>query len=118
MNKHKNLLHSWTSAGKGMRHGIIGKNFQLLLVLALLTLGLAYYFPLSLTERFFIVALIGLVLMAELFNSAIEELSDVLIQEQHPGIARVKELASAGVSVIIIVAGVIGIWIFYPYLFV
>lgn len=87
-----------------------------MLAIAAAALSLAYYLPLLTTERYLIIMLTAIVLSAELFNSAIEELADVMIQEQHPGIARVKEMSAAGVLLLSLAAAIIGIYIFTPYL--
>ncbi len=95
---------------------MIGRNFRIQLALGLVTVIFAYYLPLTTTDREMIILLVALVLAAELFNSAIEELSDALIKEHHPGIAKVKELAAGAVLFVAIAAAIIGLYIFIPYL--
>jgi diacylglycerol kinase len=114
--KNPGLLASFSSAGRGLKHGLGGRNLRIQFVLGVVVLALAYYLPLTTTERHTIILLTAFVIGAELLNTAIEELADVLIQEHHPGVARVKELAAAGVLVISIASAVIGGCIFLPYL--
>jgi diacylglycerol kinase (ATP) len=116
MNKHTNVFQSVGSGFKGLRHGVVGRNFKILLAAGVIVLALSFYLPLSVTERYVIGILIALVLGGELFNSSIEELSDVLIKEHHPGIARVKELAAGAMFFLVGGAIVIGLHIFWPYL--
>jgi diacylglycerol kinase len=116
MNKHANFLSSIGSGAKGTKHGVQGRNFRIMLVAAVATLSLAYYLPLVTTERYLIIILVAVVLSAELFNSAIEELADVMIQENHPGIARVKEMSAAAVLLLSLAAAIIGAYIFIPYI--
>lgn len=107
---------SFASALKGFKHGLKGRNFLIGASIGAGVITVAYQLPLTTTEQFIILLLIACVLAAELFNSAIEELADVLIQEHHPGIARVKELSAAAVVIFVIIAAVIGGKILFPYL--
>lgn len=116
MYKHSNFLRSLASALRGIGHGFTGRNFKIQIAAGIVALVLTYYLPLSAIERAIIIALVGLVLAAELFNSAIEELADVLIQEHHPGIARVKELSAAAVLVLSVAAAIIGLPIFISHM--
>jgi diacylglycerol kinase len=60
--------------------------------------------------------LIGLAWMAEIFNTAIEKLSDRVTKEHDPLIGQVKDLASGAVLVICIFAVVCATIIYLPYL--
>jgi diacylglycerol kinase (ATP) len=51
----------------------------------------------------------GLVLMAELFNSALETLLDHLHPDRHPAIGAAKDLAAGAVLVASVVALVVGL---------
>ena len=73
-----------------------------------------WYFRLSATEWLWIVSVSGLVIMAELFNTAIEVLVDLVSPEIHPKAKIVKDLASAAVLVAAIVAAIVGLIIFIP----
>ena len=57
---------------------------------------------------------VGLVFSGEIFNSAIEDLSDVVCPERDDRIKKVKDLAAAGVLVNAIAAAIIGLLIFLP----
>lgn len=57
---------------------------------------------------------VGLVFSGEIFNSAIEDLSDVVCPERDDRIKKVKDLAAAAVLVNAIAAATIGILIFLP----
>ena len=58
--------------------------------------------------------IIGLVWVAEAFNTAIEKLCDFVTTEHHPLIGKVKDLSAAAVLIISCVAVIIGIIIFLP----
>ena len=57
---------------------------------------------------------IGLVFSGEIFNSAIEDLSDVVCPERDERIKKVKDLAAAAVLVNAIAAAVVGLLVFLP----
>ncbi len=72
----------------------------------LVSASLALALPLTIGERALILALGILVLAAELFNTAIEEVVDFMIREQHPSAAKAKDCGSAGVALAALAAGV------------
>lgn len=72
------------------------------------------FIKLSSTELLFIAIAIGMVWMAELFNSAIEKLCDVVCPQKHPAIKFIKDLSAAAVLVSSVISVVIGCVIFIP----
>ena len=69
---------------------------------------------LSVLEWVAVAFAVGLVFSGEIFNSAIEDLSDVVCPERDERIKKVKDLAAAAVLVNAITAAVIGLLIFVP----
>ena len=116
MNRHTDIVQATTNSAKGISHGVRGRNFRILIFVGTATLVLAFWFPLTTTERIIVSLLIGFMLSAELFNSAIEELCDVVTTEENPGIGRAKEMAAGAVMGLGITAIIIGTFIFIPYL--
>lgn len=116
MNRHANVIGSFGSAWRGVEYGLHGRSLRIQLVVGVLILALAFWFQVSVGEWLGLIVCILAVLALELINTAIEELSDVLIKEHHPGIAKVKELASAAVLIASLAAGAVGVYIFLPYL--
>jgi len=89
-------------------------NFRFHLV-AMIAVGcLGWYLELSLQEWLWIGAVSTLVIMAELFNTAIEVLVDLVSPEIHPKAKIVKDVASAAVLVAAIFAAITGLIIFIP----
>ena len=72
------------------------------------------YFKLNQTEWCLIVICITSVLAAEVFNSAIEYLSDTVTTEQNPLIKKTKDAAAGAVLLIAIGAAICGGIIFLP----
>jgi diacylglycerol kinase (ATP) len=72
---------------------------------------------LSVTEWLLLIFAIGLVFTAELANSAIEELVNLVSPGYHEKAKRCKDLAAAAVLAAAITAAVIGVIIFLPKFF-
>ncbi len=75
-------------------------------IVNILSAALAFSLPLSVTERALILALGILVLAAELFNTAIEEIVDHVTPHQHPAAKKAKDCGSAGVALAALAGGV------------
>lgn len=71
-----------------------------------LSAALAFTLDLTPGERGVILGLGLMVLVAELLNTAIEEVVDYISAEQHPRAAKAKDCGSAAVAVAAIAAGV------------
>lgn len=92
-------------------------NFKFHTVAALIIGILGIYFHLSLYEWLWIAAAVSLVLSAELFNTALEVLVDLVSPEYNQKAGIVKDLASAAVLVTAILSAIIGLSIFLPKIF-
>lgn len=77
----------------------------------------AAFFDLAKSEWAAIVLATGLVWVAELFNTAIEKLSDMVSKEFHPIIKFIKDVSAAAVLVSAIAALIMGGIIFLPKIF-
>ena len=89
-------------------------NARLHLAISVLVLIAAIVFDLSALEWIALILLIGMVFMAELFNTAIEYLADQVSTEYSVLIKRSKDVAAAAVLMAAIVAVVVGGIIFIP----
>jgi len=90
-------------------------NFRFELFLASVAVGCGWYMQITLVEWLFVIFAIGIVLAAELFNTALEELCDMLRQTHDPHVAKIKDLSAAAVTISAVTAFVIGCAIFLPY---
>ena len=68
----------------------------------------------SLAEWIALIIVMGLVWMAEAFNTAIETLGDAVTQDYHPLIGRAKDVAAGAVLLAAITATLVGMLIFIP----
>ena len=73
-----------------------------------------YFYQLSAIEWIAVVFAIGLVIALEIFNSAIENISDFISPGQDDRIKKIKDLSAAGVLVGAITAAIIGLIVFVP----
>jgi diacylglycerol kinase (ATP) len=87
---------------------------HLVATVAAITLGCAL--RLSTSEWCWIVTAIGAVWVAELMNTAIEILCDVVSPEFNAGIGRAKDAAAGAVLMAAITAALIGVCVFGPHL--
>ena len=81
---------------------------------AVVVIAMGWYFKLTGPEWCWISLSIGLVIMAEMFNTAIEYLTDLASPEIHPLAKKTKDVASGAVLIAALVAVVIGLLIFIP----
>lgn len=87
------------------------------MVAAIIAIGLSFYLNISDYEWVAILSVISAVFVAEILNSAIEKLADVVSPEYHPKIKVVKDLAAAAVLVAAFLAVAVGAIVFIPKLF-
>lgn len=74
----------------------------------------ALFFKLNTDEWIAIIFSIGLVVTAEIINTAVENIADFLTTEQNNHIKKIKDLAAAAVLVSALTALTIGLIIFLP----
>ncbi len=102
---------------KGIREIVIReRNFRIQVLAAVGTIGLGFILRLNSLEWALMSLAIGMVFVAEAFNTAIEKLADALHPELHPRIALVKDIAAGGVLLAVFTALAIGSLIFFPHL--
>lgn len=91
-------------------------NFQVHLVLALLALAAGFFFRLSRAEWAVVIFVIGLVLIAEMINTSLESMVDLLTEEHRLSAKIAKDVAAGMVLVAAVIAALTGLIIFLPYL--
>lgn len=73
-----------------------------------------WFFQVSSVEWMVISLLCGLVLMAELFNTALEKLLDFISPQHHHQVGLIKDIAAGAVLIISLTSLLIGMLIFIP----
>lgn len=116
----QNLLNSLRKTGNSFKYAFNGigyllrheNNFRFHIVAAIFTLLTGFFLGLTTLEWLIIIIMIGLVLMAEASNTALEKFLDLLHPEIHPTVAIAKDLAAGAVLLISATAAIVGIIIF------
>ena len=112
-----NTAQKFGYAFKGIKTAIKEEvHLRFHLIAALIVLMSSAYFKISATEWICILMVIGLVIFAELVNSALENLVDLAQPDQHPLAGKVKDMAAGAVLFISLVAVAIGSIIFWPHI--
>ncbi len=93
-------------------------NFRVHLVAAVIAVYAGYALHISKDEWLWIILCIAMVLVAELFNTAIEFLTDLVSPEYNKKAGLVKDMSAGAVLITAIGALVIGLIIFVPKLLV
>lgn len=106
-------LESFTYAFNGIRTLFSTEhNAWIHLVAALTVMLLGKFFGLSNYEWCLIAIAIGLVFIAEIINTAIEKLTDMISPQYSESAKKVKDLAAGGVLIAAFVAVIIGVFVF------
>ena len=109
------LLASFKHAFSGMWHVLrTQRNARIHLSVALVVVALGLWLGLSHTEWAIIALTIGLVLVAEAFNTVAEAAVDLATAEYHPLAKIAKDVAAGAVLLMAIAAVVVGLLILGP----
>lgn len=111
----KRFLASFGYAFKGLAYAFKTQlNFRVHCLALVLVGALGWYLKLTQNEWLWIAVAVVMVFFAELFNTAIEVLVDLVSPERHPKAGAIKDLAAAAVLVTAIGAIAIALFIFVP----
>jgi diacylglycerol kinase (ATP) len=106
-------IKSFRYAFDGIREFLLSQHNALIhLTVAIVVVAAGLITRLSAMEWALVVFAVGLVWMAELFNTAIEKLCDLVSPGLHPKVKIIKDLAAAAVLVTAIAAVIIAFFIF------
>lgn len=109
------VLKGFIYAFNGLSYAVRTQvNFQIHLISAIAAICLGAYFDLSKTEWMWICLCIGLVLIFELVNTALEAFVDLVSPEYNVKAGIVKDVAAASVLVTAMLSVAIGLFIFLP----
>jgi diacylglycerol kinase len=112
---HKSFLNAFRGVFLMMR---TERNFQIELVAFFINLFLIFYFKLSTVDTVLVlIASLG-VLSAEIFNTAIERLCDIIQPDFDKRIGFIKDIAAGAVVLMAIGASVIGVIVYWKYIVV
>ena len=117
MNKAIRLIKSFSYAFKGLIKVFREENnFRIQTFVGFLIIIFAYYLKINRFEWLSLIIVIGLVMLTETLNSAVERVSDVLKPRINTYVKEIKDIMAAAVMLSAIIAILVGIIIFLPYI--
>jgi diacylglycerol kinase len=109
---HHSLFRAFINAFHGIKYALRERSFFIQVIIGFFAIIFAFILNLSFAETAVVIILSILVLVSEILNTVIEKALDVVSKEQNPEVAKIKDLAAAGVLIFSISAFLIGLWIF------
>ena len=109
-------LKSFGYAWKGIRTCLGEQNFTTHLLAMCLVVAGGIFFSVSPMEWVALTLCCGMVIAAELFNSALEHLTDLVSPEWNKLAGQAKDIAAGAVLVIATTAAIVGLIIFLPHI--
>lgn len=114
---------SFRRLNKSLRYAVKGllkilkeeQNLRIQVFLGILAIAFAAIFRINRMEWIALTLVIGLVLVMETVNSAVERISDVLKPRINDYVMEIKDILAGAVMLSAIVAIVVGLIIFLPY---
>lgn len=114
----KKVGQSFVYAWEGLVYAILTqRNMRIHLSVALVALVMALFLDITKDEILLLFFTIVLVITAELFNTAVETVVDLVTDRYHPLAKIAKDVAAGAVLLTAILAVVIGFFLFYDKLF-
>ncbi len=111
----KKLAQSFSYAYRGFKVSLSEEqNLRIEFILGFIAIAMGIYFHLSSIEWIALLLTIGLVIGAELYNTALEKVVDLASPEIHPLAKKAKDAAAAAVFIFSIVAALVGLFLFLP----
>lgn len=113
--KNKKMINSFKYAFEGIFTAFKEeRNMKIHICIMLLVIIAGFIFKISIVEWFICILLFGIVISAELFNTAIETVVDIVMPEKNEKAKIAKDVSAGAVLVVAIVSAIIGLLIFIP----
>ncbi len=113
--KNKKLINSFKYAFKGIISALLSeRNMKIHVNIMALVIIFGLILNISVGEWFVCIICFAIVISAEMFNTAFEQMVDIAMPEKDPRAKFVKDVAAGGVLVMAIASLVIGLIIFVP----
>jgi undecaprenol kinase len=93
------------------------QNLRVQTAVGTVMVALALIFRINRLEWCLLLLTIGLVILMEIANSAVERITDVLKPRINGYVKEIKDIAAAAVMLSSLISVIIGVIIFWPYLF-
>ena len=116
--KSHSLLESFKYAIEGIIYTIkTQRNMRIHIVIGGLVISLSLFLHISRVDFAIILIVISLVIVAELLNTSIETLLDVLDKRYNKDIKHIKDIQAGTVLIFSIFSVIVGIILFWPYVY-
>jgi len=113
----KQLVKSVGYALSGVKYVFQAEqNFRIQSIVGILVLCFGFYVKLTRRDWVVVVLMIALVLLLEILNTVMEKFLDILKPKMHYYVAVIKDLLALMVLFGSLIAAVIGLIVFYPYI--
>lgn len=109
----KSIGYAIQGLGFSFKHEL---NFKIEIVCGIIACICAFLFGITKIEWLILLLNITVVLMAELFNTALEKICNMIHKETNPTIKIIKDVSAAAVTVTAFFAFIAGLIIFTPYI--
>lgn len=93
------------------------RNFQIELLAFFINLFLIFYLKLTSTDAALILIASAAVLSAEIFNTAIEKICDIIQPDYDKRIGFIKDIAAGAVVLIAAISVIVGVLVYWKYIF-
>lgn len=103
--------HAFRGVGAALRSEV---HLRFHALATVVVVGLGFYFDITRTEWALVAAAVGSVWSAELVNTAVEAVVDLVSPDYHPLAGKAKDVAAAAVLLAALGALVVGLLIFVP----
>lgn len=111
------LFNSFGYAFKGLATAFASQqNLWIHSFAVIVVCSLGFYYTIRYMEWIVLIICMGMVIAAELFNTALEYLCDKVEPQKNETIKKVKDISAGAVLILAITSLVIGLIIFLPYI--
>lgn len=111
----KKIINSFKYAIQGICSSFkTEKNMKIHVLIMLVVILLGIILKINLTEWLICIILFGIVISAEMFNTAIETVVNMITEKQDPKAKLAKDIAAGAVLIVAISSAIIGLIIFIP----
>ena len=93
------------------------RNFQLEVIALLINIFLIFYLKLSTIDTVLVLIVSFGVLSAEIFNTAIEKICDIIQPEFDKRIGFIKDMSAGAVTLMAVASVIVGILVYWKYIF-
>lgn len=112
--KNRNFIDAMNNAINGIIYAVrTQKSMKIDCVAAILVLFLSLFYDLQRVEMLVLFITISLVIMAEMINTSIEAVVDIIVDEYHPRAKIAKDVAAGAVTIAAFNAVIVGYAIFF-----